>query len=78
VRAELRSGSALAGCAVAEIAWPRDAILVAVHRGERVIVPRGDVTLNAGDALTFFTTAAGRTALEALLLVPLSMEPGGA
>ena len=43
------------------------ALLVSVLRGERVIVPRGNVILEAGDHLTVFTVPAAREALQSLL-----------
>jgi len=36
-------------------------------RGERVIVPRGNVVLETGDHLTVFTAPTAREALESLL-----------
>jgi chloride channel protein, CIC family len=67
LEAEIGAGSALAGKRVAEAAWPRDSVLVSIGRGERVIVPRGHVVLQAGDSLTVFTTPAAREELESLL-----------
>ncbi len=75
VRAQLRPESGIQGKAVAKIEWPRDVLLVAVHRGAQLIVPRGDVVLQPGDGLTFVTTAGARAALEALLVAPLEDEP---
>ena len=37
-----------AGRRVADIAWPRDVVLVAVERGDTLIVPRGDMTIQPG------------------------------
>ena len=65
--AEIGRASALAGQPVAAAAWPRDSVLVSITRGERMIVPRGDVVLEAGDRLTVFTARAAREALESLL-----------
>jgi chloride channel protein, CIC family len=65
--AEIGRGSVLAGRPVADAAWPRDSVLVSITRGERMIVPRGDVVLEAGDRLTVFTAHAAREALESLL-----------
>ena len=78
LEAEIGAGSALAGKRVSEAAWPRDSVLVSVARGERVIVPRGHVVLEAGDRLTVFTVPAAREALESLLsghVVPGAQEP---
>ena len=35
--------------AIADLAFPRDAVVVAVVRADRLIVPRGDTTLQSGD-----------------------------
>jgi CIC family chloride channel protein len=67
VEAEIGPTSVLAGKPVAGAAWPRESTLVSVVRGDRVIVPRGDVVLEPGDRLTVFSAPSGRQALEALL-----------
>jgi trk system potassium uptake protein TrkA len=59
--------SVLAGSAVAAAAWPRDTLLVSIGRGDRLIVPRGDVPLEAGDRLTVFSAPGARDALAAVL-----------
>jgi H+/Cl- antiporter ClcA/CBS domain-containing protein len=67
VETEIPAGSTLAGRRVAEASWPRDTVLVSIARAGAVIVPRGDVVLEAGDHLTVFATDAGRPALDAML-----------
>jgi H+/Cl- antiporter ClcA/CBS domain-containing protein len=67
VEAEVARSSVLAGRRVADAAWPPDTVLVAINRGDRLIVPRGDVRLERGDRLTIFAAPAARPALEALL-----------
>ena len=67
LESEVAPSSVLAGKMVAETAWPRDSVLVSILRGDRVIVPRGDVTLRAGDRLTVFCAPGAREPLEALL-----------
>ena len=54
-----------------------DVVLVAVRRGEQLIVPRGELRLERDDQLTFFVASAGRDALESLLTAPLLEEPAG-
>ncbi|HJP88043.1 MAG TPA: chloride channel protein [Candidatus Limnocylindrales bacterium] len=71
VEAEVTTSSRLVGRAVADAGWPRDAVLVSIGRGGRLIVPRGDVVLLAGDRLTIFATQAAREALSTLLATPL-------
>ncbi|MDQ6683028.1 MAG: chloride channel protein, partial [Chloroflexota bacterium] len=78
VEAEVGPGSPLAGSAVATTAWPRDCVLVSIGRGERVIVPRGDVRLEVGDRLTVFSAPGARDALETLLASQITEpEPEG-
>ncbi len=67
VEAEIRAGSRLAGETVASAPWPRDTLLVSVERGDRVIVPRGDLTLLVGDRLALFAVPSGRAELDSLL-----------
>jgi chloride channel protein, CIC family len=79
VEADVAAGSALVGLKVARAPLPRDAVLVSIERHEDVIVPRGDVVIEAGDRLTLFATTAGRESLLALLADPVAAaaEPLG-
>jgi len=74
LEAEIGPTSALAGKPVSETAWPRESVLVSVMRGEKVIVPRGNVVLEAGDHLTVFTAPAAREALHTLLASRIATE----
>jgi CIC family chloride channel protein len=67
IEAEISVGSALDDRSVAEVGWPRDAVLVSVERNEALIVPRGDLTLKAGDRLSVFASPAAGKAVRALL-----------
>jgi chloride channel protein, CIC family len=67
LEAEIGATSVLAGRPVEKGGWPRDSVLVSIRRGDRLIVPRGDVVLEAGDRLTVFSASAARGALESLL-----------
>ena len=77
VEAEIGPSSALAGQAVAATAWPRDTVLVSIARGDRVIVPRGDVRLEVGDRLTVFSAPTARSELESLLAAEVKTRSGG-
>ena len=46
------TGSPLEDRRVADIPWPSGALLVAIERDERLIVPRGDVTIEEGDRIS--------------------------
>jgi CIC family chloride channel protein len=77
VRAHLSGSAGLAGMTVAKVPWPRDVVLVAVRRGDQLIVPRGDLGLQDGDDLTLFVATTARSALGSLLHSPLE-EPAEA
>lgn len=49
---ELVPESPVAGCRVGDLSLPHDCLLVSIRRGRRVIIPRGDSSLEAGDHLT--------------------------
>ncbi len=49
---------------------PRDASLVTILRGPRVIVPEGDEPLEGGDELVFVATVESEDELRELLLRP--------
>lgn len=76
VEAEVGSSSSLAGQAIAATAWPRETVVVSIARGDRTIVPRGDVRLEVGDRLTVFSAPAARRDLESLLAAEI--EAAGA
>lgn len=65
--AEVEEGSVTANRTVAEIAWPKDAVLVAIQRSTAVLVPHGDTPLRVGDILTAFGSSESREAIEAWL-----------
>lgn len=46
-----------------------DALIVAVRRGPRMLVPRGDTVLQGGDQITVATTRGGHVRLEEILAV---------
>lgn len=56
VEITLPTNTPLAGKPVRKIAFPRDAALVTILRGGRVIVPEKDDPLEGGDELLFVTT----------------------
>jgi trk system potassium uptake protein TrkA len=52
----LAEGSPASDKEVAELGFPRDATVVAVVRHEKLIVPRGDTILRAGDEVMVLVT----------------------
>ena len=67
VEAEILPNSYLAGLPVAQVDWPRDAVLVAIERKDGLVVPRGDLQLAPGDRISVFTTRSATAAVEALV-----------
>ena len=67
VETEVASGSPLAGRVVSDVAWPQQAVLVAVERDGALLVPRGDFRLLAGDHVSIFATPAAREQVDELL-----------
>jgi CIC family chloride channel protein len=47
----VEAGSACAGRAIKEITWPGNSVIASLRRGRRLIVPRGETILKAGDIL---------------------------
>ena len=45
------------GRRIREIDWPEDVLIVSIKRGDREILPRGDVKLMGGDYLVFVQDA---------------------
>jgi CIC family chloride channel protein len=64
---DLASGSALGGKRISEVAWPRRAVVVAIERGDALLVPRGDLVLQAGDRLSIFADESARRELDRLV-----------
>ena len=58
------------GLPVRNVPLPRDAALVAILRGRRVLVPTPDDPLEAGDELIFVCTAEVEDAVRAVILGP--------
>ncbi|MCW5892660.1 MAG: potassium/proton antiporter [bacterium] len=60
------AASAVAGAPVRDLPIPEACVLVLVLRGDRVIAPRGDTELRAGDHVCVFVTPEHRTLLDLL------------
>ncbi len=67
IETQIVGGSALAGRLVSGVAWPREAVLVAIERDGALLVPRGDLRLLAGDHVSIFATPAARAQVDDLL-----------
>lgn len=67
VEITLPENAAIAGKAVRRLRLPRDTALVAILRGDRVIVPQQDDPLEGGDELLFVMTGDGQDQLREAL-----------
>lgn len=70
VEVTLGPDSPAAGVAVAELGVPRDASIVTVLRARRVVVPRGDTVLEAGDEVIALVTEDSEEPVRAILVGP--------
>jgi trk system potassium uptake protein len=64
----LAEGSPAADREIVELAFPRDASVVALLRDGRVVVPRGDTVLRVGDEVLVLVTSDSAAEVEALLV----------
>jgi Trk K+ transport system NAD-binding subunit len=63
----LAERSPVVGKALKDAGLPRDVVLVAIQRGERVVVPSGATTIESGDRLTLFATADSEAAARSII-----------
>jgi H+/Cl- antiporter ClcA len=56
VEVSVEYGSAAAGRKVSEVDWPEGSLIVNIHRGDKVIVPRGNTEILPGDYLVIMTS----------------------
>jgi trk system potassium uptake protein TrkA len=70
VEVTLAEGSPAEGIALADLEIPRDATIVAVVRADRLVVPRGDTVLGAGDEVLALVIGDAEEAVRRLLVGP--------
>jgi len=70
IETQIAAGSALAGRLVSEVAWPQEAVLVAIERDGALLVPHGDLRLLTGDHVSIFATPAAGPEVDDLLDIP--------
>jgi trk system potassium uptake protein TrkA len=70
VEVTLAEGSPAEGIALADLEIPRDATIVAVVRADRLVVPRGDTVLSAGDEVLALVIGDAEDAVRLLLVGP--------
>ncbi|HTX90475.1 MAG TPA: chloride channel protein [Anaerolineales bacterium] len=59
----VETGSACAGKKMKEIAWPAGSIIASLRRGARVVIPRGETVIRAGDVLVVVTEGKNKRAV---------------
>jgi trk system potassium uptake protein TrkA len=70
VEVTLAEGSPARGTSLADLDLPRDVTVVAVVRNDRLVVPRGDTVLNAGDEVLVLVTGEAEDAVQRILVGP--------
>ncbi len=70
VEVTLAEDSPAEGIALADLDIPRDATIVAVVRQDRLVVPRGDTVLSAGDEVLALVIGDAEDAVRRLLVGP--------
>ena len=68
VEVTLADDSPADGVAIADLDFPRDATVVAVVRNDRLVVPRGDTVLQAGDEVLALVVADAERQVQALFI----------
>jgi trk system potassium uptake protein TrkA len=68
VEVTLADDSPAAGQALVDLGIPREATVVAVVRGDRLVVPRGDTRLSAGDEVLVLVTEDAEDGVQQLLV----------
>ncbi len=68
VEVTLASGSPADGVPLAELSMPRDATIVAIVRDDRLVVPRGDTVLSAGDEVLALVIGDSEAEVRSLLV----------
>lgn len=67
LRFAIPAGSPVVGRQIATLAVAQDVLIVAVRRGPRMLIPRGETVLQTGDQLTVATARGGKVRLEDLI-----------
>jgi Trk K+ transport system NAD-binding subunit len=65
IEVRVRDDSPFIDQPVSTIQWPADAAIASIHRQEKLIVPHGSTTLQAGDVLSIVTHSESESELKA-------------
>jgi trk system potassium uptake protein TrkA len=68
VEVTLPETSPCRGKAIRELPLPSDTVIVSVIRGGKLVIPRGDTTLDAGDEIVAVSTVAAEKSLKEILV----------
>ncbi|WP_112323789.1 Trk system potassium transporter TrkA [Oceanibium sediminis] len=71
IEAQVLGTSPIAGRRLREADWPEGALVGAILKGDKVIVPRGDTMIEEGDTLTVFALRSDVAAVEKLFQVSI-------
>lgn len=77
IQVDVHPGDAAAGKRLRELKLPTNCVIASIHRGGRVVVPRGDVQLLAGDRLTVLADAGALDRLSEALRSGATAQEGG-
>ncbi len=66
VQIQVDEGARAAGKLVRELELPHEALLIAIHRGDDVIIPRGGTQIMAGDGILAFINDESRAKLNGI------------
>jgi trk system potassium uptake protein TrkA len=70
VELRLPETSPCRGKTIRDLNFPSDTVIVSVIRGGKLIIPRGDTVLEAGDEILAVSTVAAENALKNVLVGP--------
>ncbi len=70
IEVRLPETSPCRGKAIRELDLPTDTVIVSVIRGGKLVIPRGDTTLEAGDEILAISTVAAEKSLKEILVGP--------
>ena len=70
VETRLPEGAPALGKAIRDLQLPADTVLVSIIRGGKLVIPRGDTTLQAGDEVLAVSTVKAEPALKIALVGP--------
>lgn len=73
IEIQINPGSKIVGKRIMNISFPKNVILVNIHRGDELLIPHGDTTLLPGDIIEVFGKEKDLKILDSLLL-PESRE----